>query len=100
MDDGLKTGRLVLGAMIGIGAVAAAPFTGGGSVLGTTTLAGSLSGIGTGIASVAAGLIGAAIADGMGDESDNDSYAEGYEDAKDEYASEKTLAEEEWGPLS
>ncbi len=100
MDDGLKAGRLILGAIIGIGAVAAAPFTGGGSVLGGVTLAGSLSGIGTGIASVAAGLVGAAIADGLGDENDNDSYAEGYEDAKKEYASEQTMAEEEWGPLN
>ena len=32
------------GAIVGVGAIAAAPFTGGGSVLGAATLAGSLSG--------------------------------------------------------
>ena len=38
----LSMERIVLGAALGIGAVAAAPFTGGGSVLGAATLAGSL----------------------------------------------------------
>ena len=42
----LSMERIVLGAALGIGAVAAAPFTGGGSVLGAATLAGSLSGSG------------------------------------------------------
>ncbi len=91
-------GRIVLGALIGVGAVAAAPFTGGGSILGTATLSASLAGIGTGIATLAAGFVGAAIADGLGDEADCDSYAEGFGDAKTEYASEKELTKEQWDP--
>ena len=77
----LSMERIVLGAALGIGAVAAAPFTGGGSVLGAATLASSLSGIGTGLAAVTAGIVGAAIADGLGDEADYDAYFEGYEEA-------------------
>lgn len=48
---------VVAGAVVGVGAVAAAPFTGGGSVLGGATLLASLTGAG-GIAT-AAGLAGA-----------------------------------------
>ena len=55
----LSMERIVLGAALGIGAVAAAPFTGGGSVLGAATLAGSLSGIGKGLAAVTAGTAAA-----------------------------------------
>ena len=46
----LHMDRIILGAAIGVGAIAAAPFTGGGSVLGAATLAVSLSGIETGLA--------------------------------------------------
>ena len=99
MDDGLKVGRILLGAIIGVGAVAVAPFTGGGSVLGATTLSASLSGVGTGLASVVTGLVGAAIADGLADEAECNAYADGYEEAKSEYATEEQLAEESWGPL-
>lgn len=48
------------GVVLGVGAVAAAPFTGGGSILGAATLAGSLAGAGA----VAAGT--AAVAGGTG----------------------------------
>ena len=99
MDDGLKVGRILLGAIIGVGAVAVAPFTGGGSVLGATTLSASLSGVGTGLASVVTGLVGAAIAEGLADEAEGNAYADGYEEAKSEYATEEQLAEESWGPL-
>ena len=54
----LHMDRIILGAALGIGAIAAAPFTGGGSVLGAATLAGSLSGFGTGLAAATAGLVG------------------------------------------
>ena len=91
----LSMERIVLGAALGIGAVAAAPFTGGGSVLGAATLAGSLSGIGTGLAAVTAGIVGAAIADGLGDEADYDAYFEGYEEAKTKYATKDVLEQEE-----
>jgi tellurite resistance protein len=53
-------GYAVGGAVVGVGAVAAAPFTGGGSILGAASLAASLAGAG-GIAT-AAGLGGAAAA--------------------------------------
>lgn len=48
------------GATLGVAAVAAAPFTGGGSVLGAATLAGSLAGAGTIAAAAGTGLAGAA----------------------------------------
>lgn len=108
--------RILLGATLGVGAIAAAPFTGGGSLLGAATLAGSLSGIGTGLAAITAGIVGAAIADGLGDEADLDAYYEGYEEAKSKYATKEALeleereyeemleqidaelTEDEWGP--
>ena len=74
----LHMDRIILGAALGIGAIAAAPFTGGGSVLGAATLAGSLSGFGTGLAAATAGLVGAAIADGMADEEEISAYCDGY----------------------
>lgn len=50
---------------VGIGAIAAAPFTGGGSILAAATLAGSLAGAGTiaaaAGAAVAGGVVGAAL---------------------------------------
>ena len=55
-------GYAVGGVVIGVGAVAAAPFTGGGSLLGAATLAGSLAGAGT----IAAAGGAAAVAGGTG----------------------------------
>ncbi len=95
----LRMDRILLGAAVGIGAVAAAPFTGGGSVLGAATLAGSLSGIGTGLAAITAGVVGAALADGMGDESDCAAYAEGYQEAKNKYMTKEEKLQEKYGPL-
>ncbi len=112
----LSMERILLGAALGVGAIAAVPFTGGGSVLGAATLVGSLSGVGTGLAAVTAGIVGAAIADGLGDEADFDAYYEGYEEAKTKYATKEALerekrehdemmerieaemTEDEWGP--
>lgn len=51
-------GKILGLAALGVGAVAAAPFTGGGSVLGAATLAGSLAGAGA--AAAGAGAVGAA----------------------------------------
>ena len=42
----MKLGKIFLGVLVGVGAVAAAPFTGGGSVLGGATLIASLTGAG------------------------------------------------------
>lgn len=50
------------GVALGVGAVAAAPFTGGGSLFGAATLAGSLMGAGT----IAAAAGTAAVAGGAG----------------------------------
>jgi len=59
----MSTGKIILGALIGVGAIAAIPFTAGGSVLGGATLLASLAGaealaIGAG---VAGGVAGAAM---------------------------------------
>ena len=61
--------KVLGGAAIGVGAVAAAPFTGGGSLLGGATLLGSLAGAGTVAAAVGAGVAGAVVAANLdGDE--------------------------------
>ena len=52
--------KIIGGAVIGVGAVAAAPFTGGGSLLGGATLLSSLAGAGTVAAAVGATAAGAA----------------------------------------
>jgi uncharacterized tellurite resistance protein B-like protein len=54
-------GKILLGATVAIGAVAAAPFTGGGSLLAGASLAGSLAGTGTIVAAVGAGAAGATV---------------------------------------
>ncbi len=91
--------RIILGAALGIGAIVAAPFTGGGSVLGAATLASSLGGFGTGLEVATAGLVGAAVADGMADEEEISAYCEGYREAKKKYRTKWQKAEEKYGPL-
>ena len=60
-------GKILAGVAVGVGAVAVAPFTGGGSLLGGVSLIASLSGAGTIAAAVGAGaiggVVGAAVAD-------------------------------------
>lgn len=63
-------GRMLAYAMIGVGAVAAAPFTGGGSLLAGASLGASLAGAGTIAAAVGAGAIGAGIAVAQEDSED------------------------------
>lgn len=91
--------RILLGAVIGVGAVAAAPFTGGGSVLGAASLAGSLAGVGTCLSAVAAGTVGAAMADAIGESEDAGallkSYNEGFKDAKKKFKALEEVLEEE-----
>ncbi|MCF5140235.1 hypothetical protein GIW41_01930 [Pseudomonas sp. PA-6-1D] len=61
--------KVLGGAAIGVGAIAAAPFTGGGSLVGGATLLGSLAGAGTIAAAVGAGVAGAVVAANLdGDE--------------------------------
>ncbi len=68
-------GKILAGVAIGVGAVAAAPFTGGGSLLGGATLAASLTGAGTIAAATGAGLAGAVVGGAMG-QMDEDEKAE------------------------
>lgn len=72
--------KILGGAAIGVGAIAAAPFTGGGSLLGAATLAGSLAGAGTVAAAVGAGVAGAAVGAAMG----GDDYEKGRSEGKKE----------------
>ncbi len=65
----MQTGKILLGVGIGIGAIAAAPFTGGGSVLAAgVSLGTALTGAGTGIAvgAAAATAGGAVVGGGVG----------------------------------
>ncbi|CAA7627267.1 hypothetical protein [Magnetospirillum sp. SS-4] len=72
---------LVGGAIVGVGAVAAAPFTGGGSVLGGATLIASLSGAaGT---AVAVGGVGAAAGAAVSSASKKQAIGEGYRQGKE-----------------
>ena len=91
--------RALLGAVIGIGAVAAAPFTGGGSILGAATLASSLSGIGTGVAAATAGFVGAAVVDNMGEIETANAYNAGYRKAKRRYSTPRKISVEKYGPM-
>lgn len=61
MGVGKILGYAVGGAVLGVGAIAAAPFTGGGSILGAITLATSLTGAGA-IAAGTAAVVGGAAA--------------------------------------
>lgn len=69
--------KVLGGAAIGVGAVAAAPFTGGGSLLGGATLLGSLAGAGTVAAAVGAGVAGAVVAANL--DSDEEAHKAGLE---------------------
>lgn len=62
MGIGKTLGYITLGIVGGVAAVAAAPFTGGGSIIGAATLATSLAGAGT----IAAATGAAAVAGGAG----------------------------------
>ena len=60
-------GKMLAFAGLGVAAVAAAPFTGGGSILAATTAAGSLAGAGTLAAAAGAAATGAAIGKSLSD---------------------------------
>lgn len=82
--------KVIGGAVIGVGAVAAAPFTGGGSLLGGATLLTSLAGAGTIATAVGAGVAGAVIAANLDGDKEvrEQGYKEGYQDAKAEHVRE------------
>ena len=84
--------KMLGGAALGVGAIAAAPFTGGGSVLAATSLAASLAGAGTIAAAVGAGAVGAAIGANMGDE--DSARDAGYREGKNDGKAESVLKQE------
>ncbi|SJN59420.1 hypothetical protein VR7878_03412 [Vibrio ruber DSM 16370] len=81
--------KVLGGVAVGVGAVAAAPFTGGGSILGAATLAGSLAGAGTVAAAVGAGAVGAAVGAAM--DSDNDIKEKAYREGKADGVTENAV---------
>lgn len=68
----MKIGKILLGAAVGVGAIAAAPFTGGGSILAGVSAAASLAGTGTVVAAVGAAGAGAVIGAAVSDIQDDD----------------------------
>ncbi|HGW5376106.1 TPA: hypothetical protein ACNIJL_005147 [Pseudomonas aeruginosa] len=78
--------KLLGGAAIGVGAVAAAPFTGGGSIIGAATLASSLAGAGTVAVAVGAGVAGAVVASQF--DGDAEAHKAGYEEGRKEAKAE------------
>lgn len=65
-------GKILTGVTIGVGAVAAAPFTGGGSILGAATALGSLAGAGTIAGAVGAGVVGGAVGSAISDKEEKE----------------------------
>lgn len=65
-EGNMSIWKILGGVAVGVGAVAAAPFTGGGSVLAGVSLMGSLAGASTVAAAVGAGAVGGAIGASMG----------------------------------
>lgn len=69
-------GKILGMAAVGVAAVAAAPFTGGGSILGAATLAGSLGTAGAVAGAVGAGVAGAAAGKALSDKEENKKKAQ------------------------
>lgn len=78
--------KVLGGAVIGVGAIAAAPFTGGGSLVGGASLLGSLAGAGTIAAAVGAGIAGGVVAANLdgNEEARKAGFNEGVKKAKAE----------------
>lgn len=68
-------GKILVGCAVGVGAVAIAPFTGGGSLLAGATLLSSLAGVGTVAAATVAGLTGGAVGGAIADIEDEEKQA-------------------------
>ena len=81
MGFGKRLGESVFGIVGGVGAIAAAQFTGGGSIIGAATLLTSLAGVGTVAAAAGAGVAGAAAG----------AYLANDENKKDEESAKKDL---------
>nr|CAA6828434.1 MAG: Unknown protein [uncultured Thiotrichaceae bacterium] len=65
-------GKILAGAAVGVGAVAAAPFTGGGSLLGGASVIASLTGAGAVAAAVGAGTVGGVVGAAMAESDENE----------------------------
>jgi hypothetical protein len=65
-------GKILAGVAVGVGAVAAAPFTGGGSLLGGASVIASLTGAGTIAAAAGAGAVGGVVGAAMADSEKNE----------------------------
>jgi hypothetical protein len=65
-------GKILAGVAVGVGAIAAAPFTGGGSLLGGATLITSLTGAGTIAAAVGAGAVGGVVGAAIAENDNNE----------------------------
>lgn len=90
-------GKVLAGVAIGVGAVAAAPFTGGGSLLAGSTLAASLTGAGAIAAATGAGLTGAVVGGVMAETEDEERRADidrGRAEGKAEGKAESSLEAE------
>jgi hypothetical protein len=88
--------KILGGVAIGVGAVAAAPFTGGGSVLGAATLLGSMAGAGTVAAAVAAGTAGAVAGAVLSDQEKEERQNETRRAKEAGVAAGAKLAEDQW----
>lgn len=96
-DKEINYWKVLGGAAIGVTAVAAAPFTGGGSLAGGATLLGSLAGAGTVATAVGAGVAGAVAAANLdGDDKAHKAGVEtGRKQAKAEHLAEITRLNKE-----
>ncbi|WP_319540973.1 hypothetical protein [uncultured Pseudodesulfovibrio sp.] len=86
--------KIAAGAALGVGAIAAAPFTGGGSVLAAASLAGSLAGAGTVAAAAGAATVGAAAGAALAS-SENEKQEERINRLKAEHELEKKKLSEQ-----
>lgn len=89
-EKDVQWGKVMLGASVGVAAVAAAPFTGGGSLLAGATLASSLAGAGAVAAAGTAAVAGGVIANKLGDDSKvrEEAYREGVKVTKAQHQQE------------
>ncbi|MFI3256642.1 MAG: hypothetical protein R3Y52_04315 [Psittacicella sp.] len=89
----MKIKSIILGASIGVGAIAISPFTGGGSILAGVSLISSLSGISTGIIAAGSAALGAGIANSMSSTS-SDNLAKNLEREANQVEKETELYKE------
>lgn len=92
----MKFFKILSFAALGVGAVAAAPFTGGGSILGAASLAGSLAGAGTIAAAVGAGAAGGAAGYALSRKEEEDQDEENRKSRKEGKSAGELLASQKY----